>query len=120
MPRPKFIADADFDNRVVAGLRRLEPAMDFMSATDAGLRGSSDPEVLRFSAASNRILVSHDRRTMIAYFGQFIAREDHPGLVIVRQRARVGVAIDALLRLWAESDAAEFRNRVRYPMLSRL
>ncbi len=120
MPRPKFIADADFDYRVVAGLRRLEPAVDFMSATDAGLRGCSDPEVLRISAAASRVLVSHDRKTMIGHFGRFIATEDHPGLVIVRQRMRVGVAVDALLRLWAESDAAEFRNRVRYPVVSRL
>jgi hypothetical protein len=42
----RFQADADFNHRVVKGARRREPALDFQSASDAGLIGLDDPEVL--------------------------------------------------------------------------
>jgi hypothetical protein len=28
--RPRFLADADFNRKIVVGLRRREPAVDFM------------------------------------------------------------------------------------------
>jgi hypothetical protein len=94
--------------------------MDFLSAKEAGLEGFCDPDVLKIAAAGNRVLVSHDRKTMIGHFLRFIATEDHPGLIVIRQRVKVGVVMEALLRLWAESDVREFRNRVRYPIVTRL
>ena len=45
--RVKFQADADLDGRVLRGLRRAAPEIDMRTATDAGLAGSDDQEVLR-------------------------------------------------------------------------
>ena len=61
--RPRFQADADFNHKIVLGLRRREPSIDFRSARDGGVIGAPDLDVLRISAESARILVSHDRRT---------------------------------------------------------
>ena len=42
----RFQADADLNQRIVAGVRRLEPAMDLQTAGHAMLEGKADPEVL--------------------------------------------------------------------------
>ena len=62
--RPRFQADADFNHKIVVGLRRREPTIDFQDAHAGELIGAPDPEVLQKAAAANRILISHDRKTM--------------------------------------------------------
>lgn len=64
----QFQADADFNVEVVLGLLRREPGIDFQTAAEANLRGVPDPEVLALAAQEQRILVTHDRRTMPRHF----------------------------------------------------
>lgn len=59
-----FLADADLNRVIVTGVRRLEPAVDFLTANEAGTEGRGDPDVLEFAARQGRILVSHDTSTM--------------------------------------------------------
>ncbi len=39
----RFQADADFNEIILRATLRREPALDFQTAEDAGLRGLSDP-----------------------------------------------------------------------------
>jgi hypothetical protein len=112
--RPKFIADGDFNQDIVSGLWLREPAVDFLSATESGIRGLPDPEVLQIAAESGRILVSHDRKTMTAHFDSFVVRRASPGLFIASQYLAVGEAIEELLMIWATSDAVEWGNQRRF------
>jgi hypothetical protein len=57
-------ADADLKYAIVKAVRQREPSIDFASAAESGLEGLSDPELLERAAQEDRILVSHDRRTM--------------------------------------------------------
>lgn len=111
---PRFQADADFNQRIVLGLRRREPAIDFQDARDGHVIGASDPTVLRTAAESGRILISHDRATMPAHFARFLLSQASPGLIIVSQELDVGAAIEDLLIIWAASDAAEWRNQLGF------
>ena len=52
--RPRFQADADFNQKIVAGVRRRESAIDFRSARDGGVIGRPDPEVLAQAASDDR------------------------------------------------------------------
>jgi hypothetical protein len=52
---PRFQADADVDQRVVIGLRRREPTIDFRDALAGGVIGLSDPAVLRIAAESDEL-----------------------------------------------------------------
>ncbi len=58
----RFQADADFNQNIVRAVRRRQPAVDFQTAEEAGLRGLQDPEVLAAAAREGRIPVIHDRR----------------------------------------------------------
>ena len=80
---PLFQADADFNHKIVLGLRRREPALDFRDAHEGGVIGIPDSAVLRVAAESGRILVSHDRKTMPGHLARFIERSPSPGVIIV-------------------------------------
>ena len=104
--RPRFQADADFNQKIVAGLRRRESIIDFMSAWDGHVIGKPDPEVLRIASEATRILVSHDRNTMPGHFAKFIEGQSSPGVIIISQELDIGAAIEDLLLVWATTDAA--------------
>ena len=109
----RFLADADFNHAIVKGCRRHEPAIDFLSANEAGLEGIPDPDVLAIAARLDRVLVTHDRRTMPQLFAAFLmSGESSPGVFLVSQSAAIGDVIDALLLIWAASDPGDWRNRV--------
>lgn len=112
--RPRFQADADFNHKILLGLRRREPAVDFKGAYEAGVVGVSDPEVLRIAADSGRILVSHDRKTMPLHFEQFCGKQSSPGLILVSQDLDIGSAIDDLLLIWLSTEAEDWRNLIGF------
>jgi Domain of unknown function (DUF5615) len=111
---PRFQADADFNQRIVLGLRRREPAIDIRDALAGGIIGASDSQVLRVAADSGRVLLSHDRRTMPGHFARFLETRSSAGVIIVSQDLDIGAAIEDLLIVWAASDIAEWRNQLGF------
>ena len=109
----KFQADADFNERIGRAVRFHEPAVDFQSADDAGLRGWDDPDVLAYAAAEGRILVSHDLTTMPGHFANFIANNTSAGLLIIRQKVPIHLALDEILHVWRTSEAKDWINQMR-------
>jgi hypothetical protein len=112
--RPRFQADADFNQKIILGLRRREPAVDFQDAHAGGMIGIPDPEVLHRTATLDRILVSHDRKTMPVHFSRFLSNRSSPGLIIVPQDLDIGTAIDDLLLVWATTEAEEWLDKIGY------
>ena len=108
----KFQADADLNEDILTGVRRREPALDFETAAEGGLKGVPDEQVLALAARKERVLVSHDRRTMPRAFGNFILAETSPGLLIVSQQTSILVTIEELLLIWTASEAEEWINRI--------
>ena len=109
----RFLADADLNEGIICGCLRRAPTMDFLSANDAELPGVPDPEVLRIAAEQDRILVSHDFKTMPQHFGDFLqTRGSSPGVFLVKQTSPIGVVIEELVLIWTATDAAEWENRI--------
>ena len=117
----RFQADADLNFDIVKAVRRREPAIDFASATDSQLRGVKDPELLEAAAVANRVLVSHDRRTMLNHFRSRLADgKSSPGLLVVSQNAPIALVVESIVVLWSVSDPAELRDQARHlPSLMR-
>ena len=112
--RVRFQADADLDGRIIRGLKRRQPEIDIQSAAEAALTGVPNADVLRRAADSNRILVTHDRRTMPGHFLSFTAGRASPGIIVVSRNISLGVAIEELLLIWAASQPEEWRNRLLF------
>lgn len=105
-------ADADLNFDIVRAVRQQEPAIDLASASDAGLQGIGDPEILEQADIANRVVVSHDRRTMINHFrNRLAAGKSSPGLLIVSQNAPVGTVAESIVVLWLVSEPADLRNQ---------
>lgn len=108
-----FLADASLRNSIVTGCLRREPAIDFLSAAGANLEGVPDLEVPALAAAEGRVLVTSDWKTMPQNFGEILAAGgSSAGVFLVKQHTPVADVIEALLLVWAASDADEWRNRI--------
>jgi predicted nuclease of predicted toxin-antitoxin system len=112
--RPRFLADADFNQKIVLGLLRREPTIDFQTASQGDVVGRPDPEVLALAARENRLLISHDRGTMPAHFARFTETQSSPGLILVSQEIDIGTAIENLLLIWAASTLEEWRDKIGF------
>lgn len=110
--RVRFQADNDLDQRIVVATKRLDPAIDFQTATALGLHGLQDPQVLSLAAQQGRVVVSHDRRTLPEHFRKFVEFHTSPGVIIVSQKLPIGSAAELLHLLWAASEADEYLNTI--------
>ena len=110
-----FLADADFNKAIVAGVLRREPSVDFLTAQAAGLRDMKDPEVLALAARGSRALVSHDVGTMPTHFREFRRAGNHSaGVFLIPQSLDIGAAIDELVFIWLATEAEEWADRLEW------
>lgn len=109
----RYQADADLNQIIIKATLRLEPTIDFQTAHAVGLAGLDDREVLKLAAEQGRVLVSHDRKTMPIYFGEFVQSENCPGLLIVSQKQPISLVAEDLLLIWLASEPEEWVNRMR-------
>ena len=114
----RFLGDENLDYVIVQGLRLRQPQIDILTAVHAGILGFPDPAVLAFAAEHDRILLSHDKRTMPHHFAAFLAEGNQiPGVMLVSRKVTIGQAIEALLLVWEASSHEEWRNLVtRLPL----
>ncbi len=60
----RFLADANLDQDIVAGLLRREPEIDFELPQGIIPEGMADPGVLDLAESLGRVRVKHDARAM--------------------------------------------------------
>lgn len=111
--RVRFLADANLDQDIVAGILRREPEVDFELPQGLIPEGMADPEVLALAMSLGRILVTHDVRTMPRHFGEFVTRSDCPGLILIPRSMPMAQAIEEMLLIWHASEAEEWINLFR-------
>lgn len=114
----RFLADENFREQIVAGLRRRQPALDIQTAAESAILRRPDPSVLNYASEHNRLLLSHDVHTLPVHFADLLARGWHsPGVLLVPQTLPIGQAIQELLLVWEASGPEEWRDLcVRLPL----
>lgn len=111
----RFLADEDFDNRVIRGARARMPNIDIVRVQDVELRSAPDPEVLTYAAETGRIVLSHDESTMgVAAARRIDAGTPMSGLFLIQQTTPLGPAISALAFVAECSRDDEWHNRIEY------
>jgi predicted nuclease of predicted toxin-antitoxin system len=109
----KFMADENFKSAIVRGLLRQQPNCDIVRVQDVGLAGADDPKILAWAAQSNRVLLTHDVKTITRYaYDRIRAGQEMPGVFEVRLDAAIGQAILDILLLAEFED--ECRGQIRY------
>ena len=107
----RFLFDEDLNRRILRGLLRRIPDLDFRSAHDPDLLASSDNEILAIAAADRRLVVSHDVNTMTAAF-QARLDQGKPvfALLLIPQRLAIGVAIADLELICMTTDETDWHH----------
>lgn len=94
----RLASDADVHGDIIRGLRRRLPEIDLIRVQDAVGADTPDPDVLEWAATENRILLTNDRNTMVAFASERVAQgRQVPGLIVTSHRQAIGSAIDDLL-----------------------
>jgi Domain of unknown function (DUF5615) len=111
----RFLTDENFDNRILAGLRRRRPAVDILRVQDSGLYGAEDPVVLAWAAGDGRVLLTHDTATIPPFaYERVLTGLVMPGVIEVPFQMPIGEAIEELLLIVDEGQPADLENQVLY------
>src|SRR4051812_26049205 len=111
----RLLADENFNNDILHGLLRRNPEFDIVRVQDTEIYQAADPVVLAWAAKENRILLTHDLKTMPPYaYERIAANLPMPGVFAVNNQMPLGQAIDELLTMLGASDAGEWENLVFY------
>jgi hypothetical protein len=110
-----LLADENFNNDIIRGIRRRSSSVDVVRAQDVGLSGVDDPGVLEWAAQAGRVVLTHDVRTMTRYaYDRVREGKRMPGVFEVSRDVPLGVAIEDILLLVECSLPGEWEGQVRY------
>jgi predicted nuclease of predicted toxin-antitoxin system len=111
----RFLADENFNRKIVVGLQRRIEDLDLVRVQDVGLRTAEDPEVLEWAAEHGCVLLTHDSQTVPDFAHQrVIAEQPMAGVIIVPALMALASAIEDLELLVGASLDGEWDNQVNY------
>jgi hypothetical protein len=111
----RLVSDENFNGDIVRGLLRRHPKLDVVRVQDVGLRQTSDPDILDWSAKQVRVLLSHDVSTVPpAAYQRVNEGQPMPGVFIMPDRMPIGQAIEEILFLSLDVDENEWANQVLF------
>jgi len=111
----RLLIDQDLDHVILRGLLLRVPHLDVITAHQVDLSNASDPEVLEWAAAHERIIVTHDRRTMPYHATNRIAgAEKVAGVIVVSRQLPVSQVINELEIIVSCSEMVEWENIIKH------
>ena len=111
----RFLADENFNNEILRGVRRRVPDADITRIQDTELAGEPDTRILEWAAQYGYIVLTHDISTMRGYFYERVNVDlPVPGLFLIHGTKPVGEVIDTLVLILLASDESEWAGEIRY------
>ncbi|NET62182.1 MAG: hypothetical protein F6K47_40565 [Symploca sp. SIO2E6] len=110
-----FLADENFNNQIVRGILRRNPAVDLVRVQDVGLSQTDDRVILEWAAQQHRVMLTHDVETMTRYaYERVQAGFPMPGVFEINRNVPIGLAIEEILLIAEASFEGEWEGRVIY------
>ena len=111
----RLLTDENVNNNIMRGLGRRLPYLDFVSVRGVGLAGSPDLVLLKWAANEQRIILTHDLKTMVRDANQLVAQgEPMAGVIFVPDQLEIGRAINDLEMMLVCYTESEMCNSVKY------
>ncbi|HEX5758386.1 MAG TPA: DUF5615 family PIN-like protein [Thermoanaerobaculia bacterium] len=111
----RLAADENFDGRILKALQREIPDLDIVRVQDTRLAGNPDDDLLAWAAEEKRVLVTHDRQTLLGHaYTRVSSGLNMPGVIAVREDCPIGTAVADLQLLLLASRTEELESRVRF------
>ena len=110
-----FLADEDFNGRIVRGLLLRKSDLDLVRVQDVALSGAGDEKLLEWATDNGRILLTHDARTLPRHVLERLdAGLSVPGVFVVDDLASIGTCIEDVLLIAECSEGSEWQDRIVY------
>jgi hypothetical protein len=107
--------DENFNHCILRGLRLRVPALDVVIVQETAMQGLKDPLLLREAAGLQRVLVTHDLKTMPRYaYARVAAGEPMPGIIAVPDDLPIDQAIEQLHIVVECCEDHELANQILY------
>jgi len=110
-----LLIDENFNQRILRGLRLRVPSLDVVIVQETALQGLQDPVLLREAAVLQRVLVTHDLKTIPRYaYARVATGEPMPGVIAVPDDLPIAQAIEQLHIVVKCCEDNELENHVLY------
>lgn len=110
-----LLIDENLNHRILRGLLRTVPHLDYTLAATVGLKGADDPEVLAFAAKENQVLLTHDLRTIPKHaYERVKAGLPMAGVIAIPDDLPIGRVIGDLAVIVECAAPAELQSLVLY------
>ncbi|MCP3964108.1 MAG: hypothetical protein GY719_40275 [bacterium] len=110
----RLLADENFNNAILRGLRLRNPDLDLVRVQDVGLSGEEDPVILEWAARHGRVLLTHDKATIPRFaYERVKAGQPMAGACEVSRSVPMSQAIDEILLIAECSDLSDWESQIR-------
>lgn len=110
----RVATDENFDGKVLRALLTRLPGLDVVRVQDSEVAGATDLDVLAWAAREERVLLTRDKRTMVAPVKECIAAGDAVSGVIVILAAPIGQLVDDLQLAISVLEPSDLRDQMMY------
>jgi hypothetical protein len=110
-----LLIDENFNQRILRGLRLRLPSLDCVVVQEMDMQGLQDAPRLQEAAVLQRVLVTHDLKTVPRHaYARVAAGEPMPGIIAVPDDLPISQAIEQLHIVVECSEEHELKNQVLY------
>jgi hypothetical protein len=111
----RLLTDENFNGIIVSGLLKRQPDLEIVRVQDVGLLGAEDSVILEWAAREDRVLLTHDAKTITKYaYERVLAGQRMPGVFELVRTLPFGRAIEEILLIAQASFEGEWEGQVRY------
>ncbi len=113
----RFAADENLHGEIYNRLRTELPDLDILRVQDTGITGRDDETMLAWVASEQRILLTHDKRTIVPiYSDRLVQGQPVPAVFMISNKARIDLIVSDLLMIIGCSAANEWVEKLHtYP-----
>lgn len=111
----RILTDENFNQRILRGIIKRVPNLDYIIVQESELAESSDPVLLAWAAEHQRVILTHDINTVTKYaYDRIRSGEFMQGVIVAPKDLAIGIAVEELAILIVCSDPEEVANQVKY------
>ena len=112
----RLLLDENFNNNILRGLLQQDRELDVIRAQDVPeIAGKDDPTLLEWAAKEERVLLTHDVRTVTRHAYERIREGKRmPGVIEVKLSAPLGIVIEDIMVVIVTGTADDVENKIIY------
>jgi hypothetical protein len=109
----RLLLDENFNHHILRGLKLRIPNLDYVIAQETEHQGEEDPPLLEWAATENRLVITHDIKTIPKFAYERVKTGlPMPGVIAVPKDFPIGQAVEELLTIILCSEQSEYDNQV--------